>query len=202
MRTLKYSILGLLMQAPTTGYDISKAFGGELGCFWSAKHSQIYPELKRLVEEGLVQYSTVIQGEKLEKKLYEITDEGKADFLQWLEQDPPLDPTPKDVFRLRSYYSQWLPEETYLDLIQKQIEKRSVKLNYLSGCLEASYGDVDPLTLTGPARGNYLVLLSAVMREQTYMEWLLKSQKLVSAWAKLNTIQGEDCASQPEGIDI
>lgn len=183
MRTLKYSILGLLMQAPMTGYDISKAFGSELGCFWSAKHSQIYPELKRLVEEGLVQYSTVIQGERLEKKLYEITDKGKEDFLQWLEQDPPLDPTPKDVFRLRSYYSQWLPEETYLELIQKQIEKRSVKLNYLAGCLEASYGDVDPLTLTGPARGDYLVLLSAVMREQTYMEWLQTSLKLVSAWA-------------------
>ena len=189
MRTLKYSILGLLMQDPTTGYDISKAFGSELGCFWSAKHSQIYPELKRLVEEGLIQYSTVIQGEKLEKKLYEITDKGSADFLQWLEQDPPLDPTPKDVFRLRSYYSQWLPEDTYLELIQKQIEKRTVKLNYLSGCFEASYGNVDPLTLTGAARGDYLVLLSAVMRERTYMEWLEKSLDLVSAWADLKQKQ-------------
>ena len=148
MRTLKYSILGLLMQAPTTGYDISKAFGSELGCFWGAKHSQIYPEL-----------------------------------------DPPLDPTPKDVFRLRSYYSQWLPEDTYLELIQKQIEKRTVKLNYLSGCFEASYGNVDPLTLTGAARGDYLVLLSAVMRERTYMEWLEKSLDLVSAWADLKQKQ-------------
>lgn len=187
MRTLKYSILGLLMQTPMTGYDISKAFGSGLGCFWSAKHSQIYPELKRLAEEGLIRFQTVIQGEKLEKKLYEITPQGKADFLQWLEQDQPLDPTPKDVFRLRSYYSQWLPEETYIRLIQNQIEQRTIKLNVLSDCLERNYGGVDPLTLTGAARGDYLVLLGAVMREQTYMEWLRKTLDIVSAWAALKT---------------
>ena len=73
MRTLKYAILGLLMQTPVTGYDIAKAFGPGLGSFWSAKHSQIYPELKRLTVEGLIQYSVVMQGERMEKKLYEIT---------------------------------------------------------------------------------------------------------------------------------
>ena len=76
MRTLKYAILGLLMRSPVTGYDIAKEFGDGLGCFWSAKHSQIYPELKRLTDDGLIQFRTVIQGERMEKKLYEITDKG------------------------------------------------------------------------------------------------------------------------------
>ena len=194
MRTLKYAILGLLMQSPMTGYDISKAFGVGLGSFWSAKHSQIYPELKRLAEEGLIRYSTVIQGGKLEKKLYEITPSGKQDFLAWLDQDQPLDPTPKDVFRLRSYYSQWLSEEAYLELLQKQIEKRRVKLDFLSNSLQASYDGVDPRTLTGAARGDYLVLLGAVMRERTYMDWLLRCRELVSGWAG-----GGDTGAEPAG---
>lgn len=67
MRTLKYAILGLLMRSPVTGYDIAKEFGDGLGCFWSAKHSQIYPELKRLTDDGLIQFRTVIQGERMEK---------------------------------------------------------------------------------------------------------------------------------------
>ena len=92
---------------------------------------EIVPELKRLTEEGLIRYSVVTQGERVEKKLYEITDAGKEDFIQWLLQDPPLDPTPKDVFRLRSYYSQWLTEKDYLRLLEKQIEKRVQKCNYL-----------------------------------------------------------------------
>ena len=183
MRTLKYAILGLLMQCPMTGYDISKAFGDGLGCFWSAKHSQIYPELKRLAEERLIRYSTVIQGEHLEKKLYEITPAGREDFLQWLDQDPPLDPTPKDVFRLRSYYCQWLPEENYRELIEKQIEKRFVKLSFLSGLLDKNYGGIDPATLNGAARGDYLVLLGAVMREDTYMNWLKRCRELVTTWS-------------------
>jgi len=190
MRTLKYAILGLLMQAPVTGYDISKAFGVGLGSFWSAKHSQIYPELKRLTEEGLIEYRTVIQGEKLEKKLYEITPAGKEDFLSWLAQDQPLDPTPKDVFKLRSYYSEWLPEQEYLTLLQKQMEKRSYKLNILASRLEKNYGGVDPATLEGMARGDYLVLMGAVMRERAYLEWLQKSYDLVSTWAKQATTTG------------
>ena len=196
MRTLKYAILGLLMQSPMTGYDISKAFGVGLGSFWSAKHSQIYPELKRLAEEGLIRYSTVIQGEKLEKKLYEITPSGKQDFLAWLDQDQPLDPTPKDVFRLRSYYSQWLSEEAYLELLQKQIEKRQIKLEFLSHSLQVSYDGVDPRTLTGAARGDYLVLLGAVMRERTYMDWLLRCRELVSGWA--NQRGGGKLQTKPE----
>lgn len=182
MRTLKYAILGLLMQSPMTGYDIYKAFGSGLGSFWSAKHSQIYPELKRLTEESLVRFTTVIQGEKMEKKVYEITKQGKEDFLQWLSLDPPLEPTAKDVFRLRSYYSQWLPEETYLELIHQQMIKHTNKLNFLIKQQKDVYSNVDPVSLTGEARGDYLVLTGAIMRENAYLDWLKQSQELVTAW--------------------
>lgn len=186
MRTLKYAILGLMMQAPVTGYDIAKAFGPGLGSFWSAKHSQIYPELKRLTGEGLIRYSVVTQGERMEKKLYEITDAGQEDFMQWLRQDPPLDPTPKDVFRLRSYYSQWLTEEDYLQLLQSQIEKRLQKYNDLKNLLDRYDKNMDLTALTGAARGDYLVLSGAVMREQNYLKWLYQCRDLVSVWAGKN----------------
>ena len=58
MRTLKYAILGLLNQKEMTGYDLMKQFESTLCEFWSAKHSQIYPELKKLTEEGSVAYKT------------------------------------------------------------------------------------------------------------------------------------------------
>lgn len=64
MRVLKYAILGLLDQCELTGYDITKHFKDSLGQFWSAKHSQIYPELKRLTEEGFIEFDVRIQGKK------------------------------------------------------------------------------------------------------------------------------------------
>ena len=55
MRTLRYAILGLVDRKPTTGYDIAKEFKErELSNFWSARHSQIYPELAKLAEEDSI----------------------------------------------------------------------------------------------------------------------------------------------------
>lgn len=79
MRTLKYAILGLINREPMTGYDITREFNSNnLANFWYAKHSQVYPELGRLMDEKLVTCEVVIQGEKLEKKLYSITPDGRA----------------------------------------------------------------------------------------------------------------------------
>lgn len=68
MRVLKYAILGLLDQHELTGYDITKHFKDSLGQFWSAKHSQIYPELKRLTEEGFIEFDIHIQGKSWRRR--------------------------------------------------------------------------------------------------------------------------------------
>ena len=68
MGTLRYAILGLLNRKAMTGYDLSKEFQTSLAEFWHAKHSQIYPELKSLAEDGLITFQTEITGTVLEKK--------------------------------------------------------------------------------------------------------------------------------------
>ena len=56
METLKYAILGLLMKKDMTGYELTKEFNSALFEFWNASHSQIYPKLKALTKEGLIEY--------------------------------------------------------------------------------------------------------------------------------------------------
>ena len=68
MGTLQYAILGLLSRKDMTGYDMSKEFETTLSGFWNAKHSQIYPELKTLTEQNLIEYHLEISGTVLEKK--------------------------------------------------------------------------------------------------------------------------------------
>ena len=60
-----------------TGYELSKEFESGLFEVWSAKHSQIYPELKSLYEAGLIDYQVEISGTVLEKKVYTITSDGE-----------------------------------------------------------------------------------------------------------------------------
>lgn len=62
MRTLKYAILGMLMQKSMTGYELMQQFESALCEFWTANHSQIYPELKKLTEEGMVNFKVEISG--------------------------------------------------------------------------------------------------------------------------------------------
>ncbi len=67
----------------------------------------------------------MIQGEKLEKKLYSITPEGKAQLLEWLKKNEPLEATPKDVFRLRMYFSDFMTPEELKNQLSLQLENTS-----------------------------------------------------------------------------
>lgn len=171
MRTLKYAILGLINRHDMTGYDITKEFNAELANFWNAKHSQIYPELKKLVEEGLISFDVVVTGDVLEKKLYSITEKGKSELQRWLIKDEPLEPTPKDKFRLKMYFCDELPIDKMTSLIKSQLEKRSLKHKFLVERLQ----EYQEIPAAGTDRfGDYIVIEGAVMRENTYIEWLTK----------------------------
>lgn len=172
MRTLKYAILGLINRSPLTGYDITKNFNEGLVEFWYARHSQIYPELKKLTDEGLISYETVIQGEKLEKKLYTITKKGKNALQKWLAKDDPLEPTPKDVFRLKAYFCDEMDTDTLLNQFNSALYKHSERLEYLESSMEKLLETKDISKVSSPSFGDYIVLNGAIMREKNYIAWL------------------------------
>ncbi len=172
MRTLKYAILGLINREPMTGYDITREFdSNQLANFWYAKHSQVYPELARLTDEGLVTYEIVIQGEKMEKKLYTITEEGIRQLREWLLADEPLEATPKDVFRLRMYFSDSMSYEEMKQHLSRQLKKHNSKKQYLQDIMDKNYGSGAPNLLTA-AYGDFMVLEGAILRENSYIQWL------------------------------
>ena len=169
MGTLKYAILGLLNQQERTGYDLTKKFESTLNEFWSAKQSQIYPELKRLTEDGCVEYRIEISGTALEKKIYSITAKGREDFMAWLHERRPLPATPKSEDRLQIFFSSALDARERISLLKDQLGNHRQRLAHLRKNQEK----FDSI----PARdedafGDYLVLLGAIMREENTCRWL------------------------------
>lgn len=67
-----------------TGYELKKEFETTLFEFWNAKYSQIYPELKDLYDNKLVNFNIEVSGNVLQKKLYYITESGKNIFMTGL----------------------------------------------------------------------------------------------------------------------
>jgi DNA-binding PadR family transcriptional regulator len=83
--SVRNALLGLLAQQPRHGYELHAAFeavvGGEKN--WDVKPAQIYTTLARLEEARLVVEESVEQAGGPEKRVYAITDEGRAALAAW-----------------------------------------------------------------------------------------------------------------------
>ena len=91
--------LGLLAQRPGSGYDLLKAFEKSMGNVWQATQSQLYGELNRLADEGLIEVTDL--GPRGRKE-YRITPAGRAELRRWVanpEEEPPF----RDVALLRVF---------------------------------------------------------------------------------------------------
>ena len=79
--SLRHALLGLLAVAPATGYELAQKFEVSMGTAWHASHSQIYPELARLHEAGMVE--VVGEGAR-NSRTYAVTDAGHEEIREWL----------------------------------------------------------------------------------------------------------------------
>ena len=61
MTALEYKLLGLLARQPMSGYDLAKILKKSFIPFGSVSHTQIYPALASLRQQGHVRYHIVEQ---------------------------------------------------------------------------------------------------------------------------------------------
>lgn len=100
-----YGILGLLtFGRELSGYDMAKAVEGSLGFFWAPAKSQIYTELKRLREVGLISEREVPQDNRPTKRVYTITPAGQDAFRAWLAASDEEPEEVRSVFLLKLFF--------------------------------------------------------------------------------------------------
>ena len=111
--SLEFAILGFLNYHPYTGYDLKKIFDTSIRHFWPADQSQIYRTLARLTEQGNAVMEKVPQTDRPDRKVYHITDAGRAELLQWLAGPPPMD-EPRSAPLIQVFFAGQLPDEEIL----------------------------------------------------------------------------------------
>lgn len=87
--SLGYAILGFLNYRPYTGYDLKKIFDTSIHYFWPADQSQIYRTLARLTENGWAEMEKIPQEDRPDRKVYHITESGRAELRRWISGPPP-----------------------------------------------------------------------------------------------------------------
>ncbi|GAB3006696.1 PadR family transcriptional regulator [Amycolatopsis acidiphila] len=92
-------MLGLLSEEPGSGWDLMQKFEVSLSNVWPATQSQLYGELAKLADSGLI---TVVEEGPRGRKVYAITDEGRAELRHWLLETRPR--TRRDDLLLRVFF--------------------------------------------------------------------------------------------------
>lgn len=88
--SLRFAALGLLAQHPGSGYDLLRRFDQSMRNVWSATQSQLYGELNKLADAGLIEVGEI--GPRGRKE-YRVTPAGRAELIRWIsdpEDDPPI----------------------------------------------------------------------------------------------------------------
>ena len=114
--TVRPVILGLLSLGPRSGYEIKATVDRSTRYFWAASYGQIYPELRRLEEEGLVEGEDAPNGAR-PRRVYRLTDGGREALEGWL-LGRNVTVELRDESLLRIFFADALPHEAALGLIE------------------------------------------------------------------------------------
>lgn len=128
--SLESAIIGFLNYHPYTGYDLKKIFDSSVQHFWPADQSQIYRTLNRLTEQGLAEMHKVPQEDRPDRKVYHITEAGRAAFIQWLSDTPPMS-SPRSAPLIQVFFAGQLSDQEILAKFEGYAEiMRSILSQY------------------------------------------------------------------------
>jgi PadR family transcriptional regulator, regulatory protein AphA len=109
-------ILGMLSLRPRSGYDIKTVVDRSTRFFWAASYGQIYPELRRLEEEGLIEGEDAPSGAR-SRRVYKLTKAGRDALRDWLF-GPTVTIEYRDESLLRLFFADSLPRDEALMLLE------------------------------------------------------------------------------------
>jgi len=134
-------VLGLLSLGPRSGYDIKTVVDRSTRFFWAASYGQIYPELRRLEAEGLVEGEDAPNGAR-GRRVYKLTDAGRQALQDWLLGSETTIEY-RDESLLRLFFGDALPREQALELLEGRKRGHEQYLEVLRA-IEALPGGKDP----------------------------------------------------------
>jgi DNA-binding PadR family transcriptional regulator len=127
--SLSHVLLGLLTQAPASGWDLKRRLTEDPARGWDADLSQIYPTLRRLLRAGFVSLKRRRSPQGPPRREYRVTTSGRRELRKWLAE-PYVLPRPHDgtIARLALLERSLAPER-----LRRLQEYRSLLADGLKG---------------------------------------------------------------------
>jgi len=116
-----FPVLGILHRGPAHGYDLCRELKENLGEVWKLRTSHVYALLTGLEKDGLIRHDRVDQETRPAKKVFNITEEGRLVFLDWV-RSPVMNV--RDIrleFLAKLHFTSFDSPQASADLISNQL---------------------------------------------------------------------------------
>jgi DNA-binding PadR family transcriptional regulator len=152
-----------------TGYEIKQFVDKTTRHFWAASYGQIYPELKRLEDQGLVTSTPDPSGGRA-RTVFELTPAGRDALHGWLATEDLIASELRDEGMLKLFFSDALPERRIdtIRALRRQAERKLAQLETL-----------EEMAARGPT-GPYLTLQLGLTSTRCVITWCQQAEKEVA----------------------
>lgn len=167
----RYVLLGLLAEQPLSGYEMKKIIGIRFRFFWDESFGQIYPEIKKLFEQGMITLSEEMSQVR-KKKVYQITPLGMRSLKEWLKTAPEKETLRLEIL-LRVYFSKY-GEVSYL-----QNHLASFKEQHQNDLNQLQLFKQELLSIPDPDQNHrdiLQVIEFGIKANQAYLDWCEQTQ--------------------------
>jgi DNA-binding PadR family transcriptional regulator len=130
-------LLAMIRNGRRTGYEIKQLVDVSTRFFWAASYGQIYPELKRLEQAGLIRGEDEPSGGR-QRRAYTLTPEGDAALDAWLRSDQEPLYELRDEALLKLFFSNDLTDAERLALVRQMRARHEAVVAGLESIEEAA----------------------------------------------------------------
>ena len=165
---LEHAILVSLTEQASSGYDLARRFDKSIGQFWTATHQQVYKVLGRMEQAGWVAATVVAQDGRPDKKIYEVTDAGRAELATWIAEPATPEATRSDLaVKIRG------AAEGDLAAVLAEVRRhRELHAGRLDAYLANEKREFpDPGALAGRPLHQWVVLRGGIALERSLIDW-------------------------------
>ncbi|WP_030543825.1 PadR family transcriptional regulator [Streptomyces albus] len=172
---LRHAVLAALLDGEYSGYQLAKAFDVGVANFWHALPQQLYAELTKLEKEGLVAGRQVVQETRPNKRLFHVTDAGRAE----LEKFAAAASKPsfiRDDLLVKVQAADRIGTAAVIEQLEERASAAEGKIEVLGKLLRRLRGDADEeeFLREGERIGPYLTCLRGLAFEREHRDWCLR----------------------------
>lgn len=165
---LPHAILVSLCEHSGSGYELTRRFDRSIGYFWSATHQQIYRTLRTMEADGWVSATVVAQQGRPDKKVYTVSDAGRAELARWI--GAPLGSAGSRELAVKLRGATYGDPRALLDQVVTLRAEHAQLLDTYRGFEKEQFSQ--PASLRGSALHQYLVLRGGIRTEEGTLDWL------------------------------